>query len=128
MDTISLGKRAGYVMEASERGYGEKLGFVVEWGDYEAAKQLAYDIAYRRGVGDLLAEGVRRIAERIGGEEFAIHTKGLEVSATTATRRPPWRWHTPHRHRRASQRRVGHLLGGPHRPLRLHEGEGGQGC
>ncbi|MFZ8807835.1 MAG: aldehyde ferredoxin oxidoreductase family protein [Pyrobaculum sp.] len=81
IDTISLGNVLGYVMEASERGYGEKLGFVVEWGDYEAAKQLAYDIAYRRGVGDLLAEGVRRIAERIGGEEFAIHTKGLEVSA-----------------------------------------------
>jgi aldehyde:ferredoxin oxidoreductase len=81
IDTISLGNVLGYVMEAGERGYGERLGFVVEWGDYKAVKQLIYDIAYRRGVGDLLAEGVKRIAERIGGEEFAVHVKGLEVSA-----------------------------------------------
>jgi aldehyde:ferredoxin oxidoreductase len=81
IDTISLGNVLGYVMEASERGYGERLGFVVEWGDYETVKQLIYDIAYRRGVGDLLAEGVKHIAERIGGEEFAVHVKGLEVSA-----------------------------------------------
>jgi aldehyde:ferredoxin oxidoreductase len=81
IDTISLGNVLGYVMEASERGYGERLGFVVEWGDYETVKQLIYDIAYRRGVGNLLAEGVKRIAERIGGEEFAVHVKGLEVSA-----------------------------------------------
>jgi aldehyde:ferredoxin oxidoreductase len=81
IDTISLGNVLGYVMEASERGYGERLGFVVEWGNYETVKQLIYDIAYRRGVGDLLAEGVKRIAERIGGEEFAVHVKGLEVSA-----------------------------------------------
>jgi aldehyde:ferredoxin oxidoreductase len=81
IDTISLGNVLGYVMEASERGYSERLGFVVEWGDYETVKQLIYDIAYRRGVGDLLAEGVKRIAERIGGEEFAVHVKGLEVSA-----------------------------------------------
>lgn len=81
MDTISLGNVLGYVMEASERGLGDKLGFVVEWGDYESAKQLAYDIAYRRGFGDLLAEGVKKISERIGGEDFAMHVKGLEVSA-----------------------------------------------
>jgi aldehyde:ferredoxin oxidoreductase len=81
IDTISLGNVLGYVMEASERGYSERLGFVVEWGNYETVKQLIYDIAYRRGVGDLLAEGVKRIAERIGGEEFAVHVKGLEVSA-----------------------------------------------
>ncbi|MCU7786621.1 aldehyde ferredoxin oxidoreductase family protein [Pyrobaculum sp. 3827-6] len=81
MDTISLGNVIGFVMEASERGLEDKLGFVVEWGDYEAARQLAYDTAYRRGVGDLLAEGVKRISERIGGEDFAIHVKGLEVSA-----------------------------------------------
>jgi len=81
MDTISLGNVLGYAMEASERGLGDKLGFVVEWGDFESARQLALDIAYRRGFGDLLAEGVKRVAERIGGTDFAIHVKGLEVSA-----------------------------------------------
>lgn len=81
MDTISLGNVLGYAMEASERGLGDKLGFVVEWGDFEAARQLALDIAHRRGFGDLLAEGVKRVAERIGGTDFAIHVKGLEVSA-----------------------------------------------
>ncbi|MFN3803684.1 MAG: aldehyde ferredoxin oxidoreductase family protein [Pyrobaculum sp.] len=81
MDTISLGNVLGYVMEASERGLGHKLGFEVEWGDYETARLLAYDIAYRRGAGGLLADGVKRLAERINGEEFAVHVKGLEVSA-----------------------------------------------
>ncbi|MEM1889654.1 MAG: aldehyde ferredoxin oxidoreductase family protein [Pyrobaculum sp.] len=81
MDTISLGNVLGYVMEASERGLGERLGFVLEWGDYESAKQLAYDIAYRRGLGDVLADGVKKVAEVIGGQDFAMHVKGLEVSA-----------------------------------------------
>jgi aldehyde:ferredoxin oxidoreductase len=38
-------------------------------------------IAAREGIGDLLAEGTKRAAERIGGgaERFAVHVKGQEL-------------------------------------------------
>jgi aldehyde:ferredoxin oxidoreductase len=44
--------------------------------------QLVQDIAYRRGLGDLLAEGVRRAGRKIGGgaEKFAMQVKGQEIS------------------------------------------------
>jgi aldehyde:ferredoxin oxidoreductase len=43
--------------------------------------ELIRDIARRRGLGDELAEGVRRMSEKYGGREFAMHVKGLELSA-----------------------------------------------
>ena len=39
------------------------------------------DIGLRRGLGNDLAEGVKRMSEKYGGKEFAIHVKGLELSA-----------------------------------------------
>lgn len=80
MDTISFGNSVGFVMEASERGY---LKERIEWGDHKAVKELAYDTAYRRGLGSFVAEGVRNMARWLGGDavDFAIHAKGLEVSA-----------------------------------------------
>ena len=55
-DAISLGVVLGFAMEASEKGLiSEKIG----WGDFETAKSLINDIAYRRGLGAVLAEGVR---------------------------------------------------------------------
>ncbi len=79
-DSISLGSVIGFAMEASEKGLiPQKIG----WGDFEAIKALIYDIAYRRGLGAVLAEGVRSAAETIGkgSSEWAMHVKGLEVSA-----------------------------------------------
>ena len=80
LDTISLGNVLGFAMEATEKGL---LKDGVEWGDFERARQLVEDIAYRRGLGDLLAEGVMRISRKLGGnsERWAMHVKGLEVSA-----------------------------------------------
>ncbi len=80
MDTISLGNVLAFAMEASEK---KLIDERIEWGDFKKAKELALDIAYRRGLGDLLAEGVRRASEKIGGEskEWAMHVKGLEISA-----------------------------------------------
>jgi len=80
LDTISLGNVLGFAMEATEKGL---LKDGIEWGDFERARQLIEDIAYRRGLGDLLAEGVMRISQKIGGdsEKWAMHVKGLEVSA-----------------------------------------------
>ncbi|RLI17797.1 aldehyde ferredoxin oxidoreductase [Candidatus Bathyarchaeota archaeon] len=80
LDTISLGNVIGFAMEATEKGLLENG---IEWGDFERARQLVEDIAYRRGLGDLLAEGVMRISQKIGGdsEKWAMHVKGLEISA-----------------------------------------------
>lgn len=80
VDTISLGNSLGFYMEASERNMVEEK---LEWGDHREVKRLVVDIAYRRGLGAFLAEGVMRMAKSLGkeAEEFAMHVKGLEVSA-----------------------------------------------
>ncbi|MEZ0247862.1 MAG: aldehyde ferredoxin oxidoreductase family protein, partial [Thermoproteus sp.] len=75
MDSISLGNVLAFAVAASKAG---KLPIRLEWGDGEALARLAEDIAYRRGVGDLLAEGVKRAAEALGLSDLAVHVKGLE--------------------------------------------------
>lgn len=80
LDAITLGSVIGFAMEASEkRLISERLS----WGDYDSAKTLIKDIVHRRGLGDLLAEGVRFAAEKIGkgSSRWAMHVKGLEISA-----------------------------------------------
>jgi len=80
LDTISLGNVIGFTMEASEKKFiDEKLS----WGDYGTVRALMEDIAYRRGFGAMLAEGVRFAAEKIGkgSDRWAMHIKGLEISA-----------------------------------------------
>lgn len=86
LDTISTGSVIAFAMEAYERGLLSKAecgGLEVKWGDAQAVLALIKMIAFRQGIGDLLAEGVRRCAEEMGGvaEEFAVHTKGLEFPA-----------------------------------------------
>jgi aldehyde:ferredoxin oxidoreductase len=79
-DSISLGNAIGFAMEASEkRLITEKIG----WGDFERIKTLINDITYRHGVGALLAEGVRNASATLGNgsSDWAMHVKGLEISA-----------------------------------------------
>jgi aldehyde:ferredoxin oxidoreductase len=78
-DTISLGNVIGFAMEASEKGL---ISEKIAWGDFEAIKTLINDIAARRGLGAILAEGVRSAAAKIGNgsSDWAMHVKGLEVS------------------------------------------------
>ncbi len=80
IDTISMGSSIAFLMEASEK---KLIRERIEWGDFEAAKQLIEDTAYRRGLGALAAEGVMRMSWylRGGSSDWAIHVKGLEVSA-----------------------------------------------
>jgi len=77
LDTISTGVTVACAVELSERGIiGEKF----RWGDSERVKGLVVDVAYRRGLGDKLAEGSKRFAESIGGGEYAMHVKRLELA------------------------------------------------
>lgn len=80
IDTISLGSSIAFAMEATEK---KLLDNGIEWGDFDRAKTLVEEIAYRRGLGGLLAEGVMRVAEKLegGSEKWAMHVKGLETSA-----------------------------------------------
>ncbi len=80
LDAISLGSALGFAMEASEKGLVKEK---VSWGNFTEAKALVADIAYRRGLGDVLAEGVRGAAAKLGGDsaDWAMHVKGLEISA-----------------------------------------------
>ena len=79
IDTISLGNVIGFAMEASEK---RLIDYRIEWGDFEEAKALAEDIIYRRGIGAVLAEGVRSASEKVGGDsvKWAMQIKGLEVT------------------------------------------------
>jgi aldehyde:ferredoxin oxidoreductase len=80
LDTISLGNVIGFVMEASEKGLIKEK---IPWGAFKKTKALIEDVAFRRGLGEILAEGVRFAAEKIGGgsSSWAMHVKGLEISA-----------------------------------------------
>ncbi len=78
MDTISLGNTLGFAIEASQKGY---LPIdKIEFGEYEKLRELVEQIAFRQEFGRELAEGVRYLSKKYGGEEIAMHVKGLEVS------------------------------------------------
>jgi aldehyde:ferredoxin oxidoreductase len=79
MDTISLGSTLASAMELGERGLMPDLP--VAFGDHAAMDQLLHDIAWRRGIGDVLAEGAMRMAQRYGAPEVAMHSKGMEFAA-----------------------------------------------
>ena len=78
MDTISAASTLAYAMEANEKGLWDNgLAF----GDTDGISAIWEDIAFRRGVGNELAEGSKRLSEKYGGKEFAIQSKGLELAA-----------------------------------------------
>lgn len=78
MDTISCASTIAYAMEANEKGLWANG---LEFGKTDNLSQIFEDIAFRRGIGDQLALGSRRLSEKFGGQEFAIHSKGLELAA-----------------------------------------------
>ncbi|MEM2909971.1 MAG: aldehyde ferredoxin oxidoreductase family protein [Nitrososphaerota archaeon] len=85
LDTISMGSVLAFIMECYQRGLltEKELGLVPKWGDVEAVCKMIRMTASREGFGDLMAEGVKALAERIGkgSKAFAMHVKGLEISA-----------------------------------------------
>jgi aldehyde:ferredoxin oxidoreductase len=79
LDTISTGATIAFAMECVENGLLPEND--LRWGDAALTVQLVEQIGYREGLGDLLAEGVARMAEQIGqgAEAFARHVKGQEL-------------------------------------------------
>ncbi|NLI69945.1 MAG: aldehyde ferredoxin oxidoreductase family protein [Firmicutes bacterium] len=78
LDTISLGNTIGFVMEAGEK---DLLKTDLSFGKTAGISQAIEDIAYRRGLGDDMAEGVRFLANKYGGTNYAIHVKGMEIAS-----------------------------------------------
>ena len=78
MDTISSANTIAWAMEANEKGLWDNG---LQFGCTDDLSKIFEDIAYRRGIGDELAEGSKRLSEKYGGKEFAMHSKGLELAA-----------------------------------------------
>lgn len=78
MDAISTGAALAWSMEAGEKNLFDSP---VAFESPEGISQTIEDIAYRKGLGDELANGTRYLAEQYGGDEFAMHVKGLEIGA-----------------------------------------------
>ncbi len=84
MDTVSTGNVIGFTMELFGRSILSKTdldGIEAKWGSPNAMISLITKISERKGVGDMLAEGVKRASEVIGrsSEKYAMHVKGLEI-------------------------------------------------
>jgi aldehyde:ferredoxin oxidoreductase len=84
LDSISAGVTIQFATECFERGLlttEDTGGMALRFGDEAVMLKLLEMIAYRQGVGDWLADGVKRMAARIGrgSEDFAMHVKGQEI-------------------------------------------------
>lgn len=85
LDAISAGNVIAWAMELAEKGLLSREEFPDAprgFGDAEAVERLLVNMAYRRGLGAVLAEGVRRASQVLGrGAEAAVEVKGLESAA-----------------------------------------------
>ena len=85
LDTISVGVTIGFAMELYEKGILTKndVGFELKWGDTDGIIKLLEMIAHREGLGELLADGSRIAALKLGNgaDYYSIQVKGLELPA-----------------------------------------------
>jgi aldehyde:ferredoxin oxidoreductase len=78
LDTISAGSTIACAMELTERGL---LDSDLRFGRADLLTQTVENIAYRRDLGDELAEGSARLAEKCGAPELSMSVKKLEMPA-----------------------------------------------
>lgn len=84
LDTISMGHVIGTAMELAQRGKIPDGVFerpLLTWGNPEALVELTIRTAYRIGLGDDIAEGAKRLAEKYGAPEVAMVVRGQELPA-----------------------------------------------
>ncbi|WP_319522123.1 aldehyde ferredoxin oxidoreductase family protein [uncultured Desulfosarcina sp.] len=85
MDTISVGGTVAFAIECYETGLlttEETDGLKLTWGNTDAIVQLVEKMVKREGIGDLLADGVKRAALQIGkgADKMAINAGGQELA------------------------------------------------
>lgn len=77
-DAITSGVVIAFLMDYNER-HEEKIAGGIRFDDPEGVERVLKEIAY--GQEPLFGKGVKKISEEIGGQEFAMHSKGVEHSA-----------------------------------------------
>jgi aldehyde:ferredoxin oxidoreductase len=75
IDTISGGSLCAFAIEASQMG---RIKEKIKWGDVDKIAELLNDISSKKGIGAILADGIRHAAETWGMEDVAIHINGLD--------------------------------------------------
>ena len=86
IDVMNMGSVFGYVMECFEAGIltpNDLNGLRMEWGNTKGTMELMEMVVYRRGIGDLLAEGATRASEVIGKEskKYVMEVKGMSIDS-----------------------------------------------
>lgn len=86
LDTISTGAVLAFVMECRENGLitaSDTDGLEMNWGNHRSMVAMIEKLAMREGFGNIIADGVKLAAERIGkgSEEYAMHIQGQELPA-----------------------------------------------
>lgn len=75
LDTITAGNLAGLTIEAARQG---RIKYDIDYGQVDGIARLLGDISTRKGIGNVLAQGIQAVAKEWNMEEQAIHVKGLE--------------------------------------------------
>jgi aldehyde:ferredoxin oxidoreductase len=112
LDTISAGSAIGFALECYEKGLINRQdadGLEMTWGNHHSIIAMLEKLARREGFGHILADGVKKAAERIGkgSDQYAMHVQGQEYAAHDPRRSYPFAaaYHldaTPGRHTRDS--------------------------
>ena len=84
MDSISTAEVLGWIIECQEKGlvHPDNLdGLHLKWGETDKIREVVEMIAFRRGIGDRLANGAKKLSESFGEEarKLVMHVKGLDM-------------------------------------------------
>ncbi len=84
MDSVSTSEIIGWIMECQEKELispGDLDGLRISWGDKDKIRTVVDMIAHRRGIGDRLANGTKKLSEGFNEEavKLAMHVKGLDI-------------------------------------------------
>lgn len=78
IDTMTAGNLCGLAIEAARQ---DRLDLDVSYGDAEGVAGLLEQIARREGIGDVFADGIKRVEREFELEDLAVHVKGMEPAA-----------------------------------------------
>lgn len=108
VDSISLGSVVAFAFDCFEHGLlteRDTGGLRLRWGDPQAIQRLVQMIVSREGIGNVLADGIKRASEQIGlgSEQYAFHAGGQELPMHDPRKDPGYGVHyvgdpTPGRH------------------------------
>ena len=84
LDSVSTSEVIGWIMECQEKGLispKDLDGLQISWGDKDKIRAVVDMIVHRRGIGDRLANGTKRLSEGFNEEakNLAMHVKGLDI-------------------------------------------------